>query len=72
MSRCTIPERWISSWEWSRNGFFSVGVSPFDGSIYVGYSKSFATAGEMLVFDREGALRTRFKTGLNPGAVGFP
>jgi DNA-binding beta-propeller fold protein YncE len=52
-------------------GFYSIGVAPGDGDLYVGYSRGFTVPGEVAVFPREGVRKGGFAAGLNPGAFGF-
>jgi outer membrane protein assembly factor BamB len=52
-------------------GFYSIGVAPGDGDLYVGYSRGFTVPGEVALFTREGVRTGGFQAALNPGAFGF-
>jgi hypothetical protein len=64
-------ETWYQSDQWTPLGFYSLGVAPGSGDLYVGYTKGFTIPGEVLILSRNGILKGRFPAGLNPGAIGF-
>lgn len=64
------PERFVSAAEWPGTIFHSVGVAQ-DGALYIGAVRSYTTPGEVLIFNRDGSLRTRFPAGLNPKDYAF-
>jgi DNA-binding beta-propeller fold protein YncE len=65
------PEVFASSSEWTSLGFYGLGVSPTTGRVYIGYTRSFTIPGEVLIYNREGELQSKFPCGLNPGSFGF-
>lgn len=56
---------------WPGITFYSLGVAPDGESIYLGTYSYYTLPGEMLIFNRAGALTGRFATGLGPGDVEF-
>jgi DNA-binding beta-propeller fold protein YncE len=70
-SSTTSPPLFVSSKEYGPLGFYSLGVSPDDGEVYIGFTRGYTVPAEVLVYDTEGRLLRRFPVGLNPGAFGF-
>lgn len=52
-------------------GFYGLGVSPGDGTIYASYVTNYSLPGVVLVIARSGETTDRFSVGLNPGSFGF-
>lgn len=55
----------------TRLGYYGVGVSPVDGSIYASAVSSFSLPGFVVVIAPDGQMRGRFDAGLNPSSFGF-
>jgi DNA-binding beta-propeller fold protein YncE len=71
VTRSAAPERFVAGGAPSRLGFYGVGVSPADGTIYASYVTSYTLPGSVLVIAPDGTIRTRFDAGLNPSSFGF-
>jgi len=65
------PSLFISASASPKSTFYSLGVTPDGESIYLGTYKYFTLPGEVLIFNRAGALTGRFTAGLGPGEMGF-
>lgn len=65
------PEIFAGAATWPASHFYSAGVAPESGDLYVGDAKDYSSAGEVLIFGRDGTLKGRFPCGLNPGSYGF-
>ena len=53
--------------------WYSVSISPFDGSFWIGNAKTYAVKGEIIVYSAQDltAPKFRFPTGINPNSVLF-
>jgi YVTN family beta-propeller protein len=51
--------------------FYSLGVNPNNGDIYVGDALDYTSAGKVYVYDAAGALKTSFAAGISPGQFIF-
>ncbi len=51
--------------------WYSLGLHPVDGTLWIGNARSFTTEGEVIIAQRTGAYIKRFNVGLNPTAIVF-
>lgn len=64
-------ERFVAGGPPSRLGYYGIGVSPVDGTIYASYVTNYSLPGLVVVIDQDGRVRDRFDAGLNPSSFGF-
>lgn len=64
-------ERFVAEAIPSALGYYGVGVSPVDGTIYASYVTSHSLPGRVAVISPAGIVRHRFEAGLNPSSFGF-
>lgn len=50
--------------------WYSIGISPVKGSVWIGNAKNYQTEGEILEY-KNGSLINKFKTGINPNNIIF-
>lgn len=66
------PERFIDSSSWPGSIFYSLGVSPSTGNLYIGRMKGYSPLpAEVIIYDRRGSLKGRFPCGIYPGDFAF-
>ncbi len=53
------------------DNWYSLGLHPTDGTLWIGNARGFTTEGEVIIANRSGAYIKRFEVGLNPTAIVF-
>jgi hypothetical protein len=65
------PVRFLAHRPPTTLGYYGVGVSPVDGTIYASAVRGYTVPARVHIFSRDGAPRGTFDAGLNPSGFGF-